>query len=121
MTVADSLPGSSRRAEIATAIGIGVVILIMLAMVLHHPTARQTDPAALIDSIARQASADRLVHGTLAAAMTLMTSLISAAEEAHALPMPPLAYGAIAAAVFVALGIVMWSYRDVAKIGRAHV
>jgi hypothetical protein len=47
--------------------------------------------------------------------MTLITSLISAAEEAHALPMPPLAYGAIAAAVFVALGIVMWSYRDVAN------
>jgi heme/copper-type cytochrome/quinol oxidase subunit 2 len=48
--------------------------------------------------------------------MSLITSLISAAaEESNALPMSPYGYGAIAAAVFVALGIVVWSYRDVAN------
>jgi heme/copper-type cytochrome/quinol oxidase subunit 2 len=48
--------------------------------------------------------------------MSLITGLIAAAEETHtALPMEPIGFGAIAAVVFVALGIVMWSYRDVAN------
>lgn len=58
--------------------------------------------------------------------MSLITSLISAAaEESHALPMSPYAYGGIAAAVFLALGIVVWTYRDVAnrhsdKVSQSH-
>jgi len=58
--------------------------------------------------------------------MSLITSLITAAaEESHALPMSPFGYAAIAAAVFIALGVVVFSYRDVAnrhsdKTGAAH-
>jgi len=48
--------------------------------------------------------------------MSLLTSLITATEEhANALPMSPVFYGLIAAAVFVALGFVVFSYRDVAN------
>jgi hypothetical protein len=59
--------------------------------------------------------------------MSLITSLITAAEEAaHTeLPMSPYGYAAIAVAAFVALGVVVWSYRDVAnrhsdKVGATH-
>jgi hypothetical protein len=48
--------------------------------------------------------------------MSLITSLIAAAsEEASSLPIPPIGYAGIAAAVFVSLGVVMWSYRDVSN------
>ncbi|MCU1543368.1 MAG: hypothetical protein JWM50_1233 [Microbacteriaceae bacterium] len=48
--------------------------------------------------------------------MSLITSLITAvAEDSHALPMSPFGYAAIAVAAFVALGVVVWSYRDVAN------
>jgi hypothetical protein len=41
---------------------------------------------------------------------------MTAVEETHtALPMSPFAYGGIAAAVLALLGIVVWSYRDVAN------
>jgi len=58
--------------------------------------------------------------------MSLITSLITAVEEVHhELPMSPFAYGGIAAAAFIALGVVVWSYRDVAnrhsdKVGQSH-
>jgi hypothetical protein len=48
--------------------------------------------------------------------MSLITSLIAAStEETHELAMSPYAYGAIAAAAFIALGVVVFSYRDVAN------
>jgi hypothetical protein len=48
--------------------------------------------------------------------MSLITSLIAAAhEEVNSLPMSPFGYAGIAAAVFVSLGVVMWSYRDVSN------
>jgi len=48
--------------------------------------------------------------------MSLITSLITAAaEESHELPMSPYGYAAIAFAVFLVLGVVVWSYRDVAN------
>jgi hypothetical protein len=58
--------------------------------------------------------------------MSLITSLMTAAaEEANALPMSPFAYAGIAVAAFVALGVVVWSYRDVAnrhshKVSASH-
>ncbi len=59
--------------------------------------------------------------------MSLITSLITAAEESahNELPMSPFGYAGIAVAVFVALGVVVWSYRDVAnrhsdKFNAAH-
>lgn len=58
--------------------------------------------------------------------MSLITSLITAAaEESHALPMSPFAYAGIAVAAFVAFGVVVFSYRDVAnrhsdKVAKGH-
>ena len=58
--------------------------------------------------------------------MSLLTSLITATEEhANALPMEPVFYGLIAAAAFVTLGFVVFSYRDVAnrhsdKVSASH-
>ncbi len=46
----------------------------------------------------------------------LVTALIeSDAHELAPLLMPPLAFGAVAVAIFAALGFVTWSYRDVAN------
>jgi len=37
------------------------------------------------------------------------------AQVEHALPMPTFVYGLIALVIFAALGVVVWSYRDVAN------
>lgn len=103
MTAATNLTGSSRRGEIVTAIGIGLLVLLMLAMVMHHPSARQTEPTAFIASIARQASADRLVHGTLAAAMTLMTSLMLGFAARLGLARPHILLGAVSSGLALVL------------------
>jgi hypothetical protein len=76
MAEAKKSHGKSRSAEIATASGIIILIVLMLMMVMHHPVAGQKDAADLIESIASQASAIRFVHGTVAAAMTVVTSLM---------------------------------------------
>ena len=48
--------------------------------------------------------------------MSLLTTLVTAAEEhANVLPLNPVFYGLIAAVVFVTLGLVVFSYRDVAN------
>ena len=48
--------------------------------------------------------------------MSLIASLITAtSEEAGSLTMHPLGYAAIAVGAFVALAIVVWSYRDVSN------
>lgn len=67
---------TSRSVEVLTALVIVTLIVLMLIMVMHHPVAGQKDASAVIESIAAQASANRFVHGTLAAALTLMTSLM---------------------------------------------
>ncbi|BDZ46575.1 hypothetical protein [Naasia aerilata] len=41
--------------------------------------------------------------------------VLAAAETEHPLPMPPVGFGLTAIAVFAALGIVAWSYRNVAN------
>ena len=42
--------------------------------------------------------------------------LIAAAEAGHTeLPMPSFMFGVVALVIFAVLGIVMWSYRDVAN------
>ena len=44
------------------------------------------------------------------------TLVVAAAESGHVeLPMPTFMYGVVALIVFIALGLVMWSYRDVAN------
>jgi len=47
--------------------------------------------------------------------LTLATVLTEAHEELAPLVLPPLAFGGIAAAIFLVLGLVSWSYRDVAN------
>lgn len=47
-----------------------------------------------------------------------MSLLLAAVEEAHELApllMPPLAFAGVAAVVFIALGVVTYSFRDVAN------
>lgn len=49
--------------------------------------------------------------------MSVFTSLIAASEGAHVvneLPFPAPVYGAITLAIFIVLGIVTYSFRDVA-------
>ncbi len=47
--------------------------------------------------------------------MTLLTVLAAAEEELAPLFMPPLAFAGIAAAIFITLALVSWSFRDVAN------
>jgi len=47
--------------------------------------------------------------------MFVVMSVLAATETQNTLPFPPPVFGAIALAIFIALGLVMWSYRDVAN------
>ncbi len=47
--------------------------------------------------------------------MSLLVNLASSTEELAPLLMPPLLFAGIAVAIFVALGFVVWSFRDVAN------
>lgn len=47
--------------------------------------------------------------------MSLLVILAASTEELAPLLMPPLAFAGIAVAVFLALGFVVWSFRDVAN------
>jgi len=47
--------------------------------------------------------------------MTLLTTILAETHVVHEIPMPPLAYGAVALAVFLVLGVATWTYRDVAN------
>ena len=93
----------TRRVEVMTAAGIIVLIALMLVMVMHHPVAGQTNAAALMGSIVRQATADRLVHGMLAAAMTVMTSLMLGFAMRLDLARPHVLLGAVSSALALVL------------------
>jgi hypothetical protein len=47
--------------------------------------------------------------------MSLLVTLVAETEELAPLIMPPLAFAGIAVAIFVVLGFVTWSFRDVAN------
>jgi hypothetical protein len=47
--------------------------------------------------------------------MTLLASILHQAEATHPLIMPNFAFAAIAFGIFLALGVVTWTYRDVAN------
>lgn len=47
--------------------------------------------------------------------MPLLVTLAASTEELAPLLMPPLAFAGVAVAIFVALGFVVWSFRDVAN------
>ncbi len=45
--------------------------------------------------------------------MTLLATILAESEHLSPIIMPPLVFAAIAFAIFLVLGIVTWSYRDV--------
>lgn len=103
MTAETHSPERSPRGDVFTASGIAVLIVLMLVMVMHHPAARQADAAAVLSSIARQASADRMVHGTLAAAMTVMTSFMLGFAARLGFARPHVLLGAVSSALALVL------------------
>lgn len=44
-----------------------------------------------------------------------LAAVLAAAETSTSLPMPPSGFGIVTLAVFAVLGMVAWSYRDVAN------
>ena len=53
--------------------------------------------------------------------MTLLATILTEAEPLHPLIMPPIGYAIVAASTFVTLGIITWSYRDVANRHRVKL
>ena len=47
--------------------------------------------------------------------MSLLAIVLTETEELAPLLMPPLAFAGIAVAVFITLGFITWSFRDVAN------
>lgn len=47
--------------------------------------------------------------------MPLLAILTAQSEELAPLLMPPLAFGGVAVAIFLLLGLVVWSFRDIAN------
>jgi ABC-type sulfate transport system permease component len=47
--------------------------------------------------------------------MSVLVSTLAAVNEPVQLPFAPIVFGIIAAVVFISLGFVTWSYRDVAN------
>lgn len=86
-------------AELVTALGIITLVVLMLTMVMHHPVAGQKNAAAVVASIAAQASAIRFVHGTVAVAMTLMTSLMLGFAIRLDITRPHILLGAVSSGV----------------------
>lgn len=103
MTAEESTVRWSRASDRVVAMGIGFVVLLMLVMVMHHPVARHTDATELVTGIARQTSSDRWVHGTLAAAMTVMSSLMLGFAARLGLNRPHVLIGAVASGLALVL------------------
>lgn len=89
----------SRGVEALTALAIVTLVILMLAMVMHHPVAGQKDASGVVESIATLAPANRLVHGTLAAALTLMTSLMLGFAIRLDITRPHILLGAVSSGV----------------------
>ena len=93
----------ARSWDIAAATGIAILIGLMLVMVMHHPIAGQADAAELVGSIARQAAPNQMVHGTLAAAIIVMTSLMLGFAARLGLSRPHVLLGAVSSALALVL------------------
>lgn len=93
----------ARQWDIITALAIAALAALMLAMVMHHPVARPSDAGGIMASIARQASLDGWVHGTLMAAMTVVTSLMLSFAARLDLRRPHVLLGAVASMLALAL------------------
>lgn len=96
-------PGRWPSWNAVVASSIAVLVALMLVMIMHHPVANNANAAELVTDIARQASSDRLVHGTLAAAMTVMTSLILGFAARLGLVRPHVMLGAVSTALALVL------------------
>lgn len=97
-------------AEVLTALGIIGLVVLILVMVMHHPVAGQKDASAVVESIARQASAIRFVHGTVAAAMTVMTALMLGFAVRLDLKRPHILLGAVSsglALIMICLAVLL--------------
>lgn len=103
MTANEDGMARPRAWDTITASGIALCVGLMLVMVMHHPVARHNDAAELVTGIARQASMDRWVHGTLAAAMTIMTSLMLGFSARLGLNRPHVLLGAVSSALALVL------------------
>lgn len=95
--------GRMRAWNIVTASGIAVLILLMFVMVMHHPVATPANANDLVGSIARLAAPDQVVHGILAAAMTVMTSLMLGFASRLGLNRPHVLLGAVSSALALVL------------------
>lgn len=102
MSARESMRWSSASDRVVAS-AIGFVVLLMLVMVMHHPVARHTDASELVTGIARQTSTDRWVHGTLAAAMIVMTSLMLGFAARLGLRRPHVLAGAVASGLALVL------------------
>lgn len=110
MDIEGSATRRSTRWDIIAAACIAVLVALMLLVVMQHPVARQSDAAELSNSIASQAAAIRLVHGTVAVAMTLMTSLMLGFAARLGLDRPHVMLGAVAsilALVMICLAVLL--------------
>jgi hypothetical protein len=47
--------------------------------------------------------------------MILLASVLTVAEAKAPLPMPPIGFALIAFGIFLVLGVITWTYRDVAN------
>ena len=103
MTAEESTVREPRTSDRIVASGIGLVVLLMFVMVMHHPVARHTDATELVTGIARQTSSDRWVHGTLAAAMIVMTSLMLGFAGRLGLNRPHVLIGTVASGLALVL------------------
>ena len=103
MTTKETAVGPPRIWDTVTASSIAILVALMLLMVMHHPVARHTDPVALVTSIAHQASSDRWVHGSLAMAMTVMTSILLGFASRLGLKRPHVLLGAVCSGLALVL------------------
>lgn len=99
-----------RSIEVVTASGIIIMVVLMLVMVMHHPVAGQNDAAAVVESIARQASAIRFVHGSVAVAMAVLTAFMIGFAIRCDITRPPILLGAVSsglALIMISLAVLL--------------
>lgn len=100
----------ARGWDVVTASGIAALIALMFVMVMHHPVASHDDAGGLMASIAKQASTNRWTHGTLAVAMTVMSSFMMSFASRLGLCRPHVLLGAVAtglALVLICLSVLL--------------
>lgn len=96
--------------DVVTALGIAALIVLMFVMVMHHPVASHDEAGGFMASIAKQASTNRWTHGTLAVAMTVMSTFMLGFACRLGLRRPHVLLGAVAtglALVLICLSVLL--------------